>query len=745
MMVCGLLLCTVTCQSNHTPVVHFYVSPTLGSDSNPGNSSSFPFATLSKTANIITTLKNTISTTNTSFIVNLMPGTFILNSTLTIPRPTRLNDVQYSTVEWRALPGSKLGDVKIRGDVPLPISLWQVVNVNTNSWAHQMLPSNAKGNVLQCNLTLAGFKSSQIVPFRKTGFSYGNVDVGNELFIRGHAQTVARYPNKLTTQYVQQDVNSQMMVDVYMNVGMTNGTNEMSFNSTLCPNRDCWSMEKYPFAFGYWYYDWAGGVEDISSITSNGNVVFKSTKVGYGIKSNQRFFLVNFISELDQPGEYVIIDDTVYYWPLSPLQQDDDVMISVADTLISISANAQIFDSLDFSMTRGSAIVSTSNSNIVVKNCRVTCTGNYGLRLSSCSNCQILSNTISEVGQGGISISGGDRKTLTPSNSLVANNTIFDFSRIGKTYRAAVNFNGVTVTVTHNELFNADHTAILWGGNNHEISFNKIYDVCKSTADAGAIYSGRDWTMRDNVIKHNFLFRVQGPGLYGTSCIYLDDMFSSATVFGNVMFQCYRGLLLGGGRNNMVMNNIFINSTYSMAVDDRGLVWADSKEIMANLLTMPYNNSVWSAAYPELTHILDENPMAPVGNKVQWNLVTTSATKTQISQPNIRIYSIYANNTFDVPLSVFVDPSNMNFNLVSGNIYENNMNLYNFTKIPFHDIGLLKYVPPPSPPSVNSVVRPRVSNSTRSVSLTTTTLGRSCSMFILMMNIVVMIGVILFM
>ncbi|KAG2373104.1 hypothetical protein C9374_012836 [Naegleria lovaniensis] len=131
---------------------------------------------------------------------------------------------------------------------------------------------------------------------------------------------------------------------------------------------------------------------------------------------------------------------------------------------------------------------------------------------------------------------------------------------------------------------------------------------------------------------------------------------------------------------------------------------------------MPYNNSLWSSMYPELTRILDENPMAPVGNKVQWNLVTTSSAKTQISQPNIQIYSTYANNTFDVPSSIFVDPSIMNFNLISGNVYENQWALYHFTKIPFDDIGLLKNGNPTPSVSVkpmrsaqNSTKNPRAS------------------------------------
>ena len=36
-------------------------------------------------------------------------------------------------------------------------------------------------------------------------------------------------------------------------------------------------------------------------------------------------------------------------------------------------------------------------------------------------------------------------------------------------------------------------------------------------------YLGRDWTMRGNVIRYNFIHHASGPGLFGAGVIYLDD------------------------------------------------------------------------------------------------------------------------------------------------------------------------------------------------------------------------------
>ncbi len=39
------------------------------------------------------------------------------------------------------------------------------------------------------------------------------------------------------------------------------------------------------------------------------------------------------------------------------------------------------------------------------------------------------------------------------------------------------------------------------GGNDHEVAYNEIYRVCTQTGDAGAVYMGRNLTMRGTVIR----------------------------------------------------------------------------------------------------------------------------------------------------------------------------------------------------------------------------------------------------
>ncbi|KAG2373017.1 hypothetical protein C9374_012960 [Naegleria lovaniensis] len=730
--------------SNSTFEIHLFVSPTKGNDLFSGNSTQFPFATLDKASSMVTLLKNSKLTLNTSIYVNLMPGTFYLNSTLVIPRPSKFND-QFSPVTWRPIPGSSRGDVNITGGISLPPYMWKKVTLDEHASIYEMLPLGARGKVYQCNLTLLS-PSVIATPFKVSGRMDGKASAGSELFFRDFPQTVARYPNKLNTQY---ESNPSLVLDVYMKTA-SKGTNSFLFNSTSCPNKSKWSKEQNGYAFGYWKDDYSDSVEGIQNIDANGTVVLRNVVADGSIASGSNFYLVNFLSELDQAGEYILQDNVLYFWPPAPIEHENDVVLSLTETLVQVNAHAQIFDSLEFGFVRGNAIYSWNSHYIVVNNSIISNVGAIGLSLLGCRNCLVTNNEIFQIGKGGVIVTGppSDRAKLIPSNNFISNNLIHSFSRVGKVYRPAVRIEGVGAKVTHNYFFNGDHAALMLIGNNHEVSFNKIHDVVKTSDDAGAIYMGRDWTTRGNVVKYNFIYRVRGL-TWGAACIYLDDVFSSAIVFGNVLYDCNRGVIVGGGRHNQVQNNIFIRNWSSIRIDARGLQWNDDewrRSIWNNLWAVPFNSSLWEQAYPELARILDGNPFEPFGNVVSNNLVTESFTANHVVQPYTDMYSVYTNNTFNVSMSIFMNVSELNFNLIPGNIYEGNWTFYNFTKIPFDDIGLLSEkrepIPPPPPPRPSpkpslspkkslSNNRPLVSMSKRSVSKASS-LGRLVSNFKLM-------------
>ena len=195
-------------------------------------------------------------------------------------------------------------------------------------------------------------------------------------------------------------------------------------------------------------------------------------------------------------------------------------------------------------------------------------------------------------------------------------------------YRPAIAISGVGNRAAHNLIDNAPHMAIGFGGNDHVIEFNEIHSVCYESNDAGAIYAGRNWTMRGTVIRYNYLHHINGFEGRGCVGVYLDDMYCGTTIAGNLFYKVTCAAFIGGGRDNTIENNIFVDCKPAVHVDARGLGWAHampeelSKEgrEKGTLNGIRYNEPPYSTRYPKLVSILDDDPASPTGNLVARNV-----------------------------------------------------------------------------------------------------------------------------
>jgi hypothetical protein len=190
-----------------------------------------------------------------------------------------------------------------------------------------------------------------------------------------------------------------------------------------------------------------------------------------------------------------------------------------------------------------------------------------------------------------------------------------------------------------------------FGGNDHVIEFNEMHSVCYESNDAGAIYTGRNWTMRGTVIRNNYLHHIHGFEGRGCVGVYLDDMFCGTEISGNLFYRVTRAAFIGGGRDCLVKNNLFVDCNPSLHIDARALGWAhghsdawvkEGRE-KGTLSGIRYKEPPYSERYPELVTILDEEPAAPRGNKVhtnvsfggKWDGVHGSARKYQTIENNL--------------------------------------------------------------------------------------------------------------
>jgi hypothetical protein len=347
----------------------------------------------------------------------------------------------------------------------------------------------------------------------------------------------------------------------------------------------------------------------------------------YEIRKGQWFYAENALCELDRPGEWYLDPETgiLYFWPPAPLSSGQAVVSIVRDPFQLNNVSHVAFRGFLIEAGRGSAIIIKGGSNVRVVGCSIRNMGNWGVKVYSGTKHGVVGCDIYQTGQGGIHLEGGDRKTLTPAGLYADNNHVHHTARWDPVYQQGITAFGVGNRVTHNLIDHVPHVAIGFTGNDQVIEYNEIHSAVFQSNDAGAIYTSppdETWSMRGHRIRYNYLHDIHGFQGKGCNGVYLDDCFSSADISCNIFYDMVTAILIGGGRDNMITNNMFIKCSSAFSIDARGLGWAKSVGEFATkeLISLNYKQPPWSARYPELVNILEDEPLAPKGNVVGRNI-----------------------------------------------------------------------------------------------------------------------------
>lgn len=503
------------------------------------------------------------------------------------------------------------GQVRISGGRKL--TSWQPV---TDPNVKARLPEEVRDRVRQTSL-----KDEGITDFGSPGGG------GLELFFDDRPMTLARWPNDGFTHIA--DILGEQPTTIHGIPGDKVG--KFVFEGDR-PMR--WIGEKDPWVHGYWFWDWSDQRHPLASIDSQKRILeVKPPYHNYGYRRGQWFYGFNLLCELDQPGEWYLDRETGILYFLPSLEKAAEVdaaltsgrpAVSVLQTLFRV-ADAQhvTLSGLILEHARGTMIEIRNCRQVAVEDCLLRNGGGWGVRVEGGERCAVRRTRLYLLGEGGVSLNGGDRPTLTPSQHEVADCEISEYGRIYPMYRAGVSIGGVGQRVLHNHIHHAPHQAIGFSGNDHLIAFNEIHHVCLESNDAGAVYSGRDWTMRGTRVEKNYFHDIQGFQNRGCMGVYLDDMFCGTVIADNIFVRVTRAAFIGGGRDNLVENNLFIDCTPAVHVDARAMGWASyhvDTTMTERLRAMPYQNALWAGRYPELPPILEQEPAAPRGNVIRRNL-----------------------------------------------------------------------------------------------------------------------------
>jgi parallel beta-helix repeat protein len=208
------------------------------------------------------------------------------------------------------------------------------------------------------------------------------------------------------------------------------------------------------------------------------------------------------------------------------------------------------------------------------------------------------------------------------------------------------------------------------------------------TSDAGAFYIGRDYSERGNVVRFNYFHEL---GKADVQAIYLDDFASGTTVYGNVVYKAARGVLIGGGRDNVIRNNVFAEcSKHSVHLDARGLGWArkffdgSNTTLTDRLKAVNHTQPPYSIRYPRLVGLYDGNPALPEGNVIANNISYRGTWLDLANGLTSKDLTLDGNLVDGDP--GFVDYSRQNFQLKA----DSPAFLMGFKRIPLEKIGIYR-------------------------------------------------------
>ncbi|MGN0998148.1 MAG: Ig-like domain-containing protein, partial [Faecousia sp.] len=706
--------------------MQLYVSPN-GDDSAAGTFLA-PLKTLEGARNKIREIKASSGLPEGGITVNLRAGDYkILEDSFRLEAQD--SGEEGKPIVYQAYPGET---VTITGNAEAKGSDFQQV---TDEEILARLPESVRDQVLVYDVTeKLGLTSFSPIP--KNGYGWPDQPSALNITVDGEAQTLSRYPNdgfvKIDTAYstgfIPRNHQSNPDGSCPECTKANDGTRipcqygEDTFaeqaggvwgSKALASKYDLWKQETDIWTFGYFRWDWADDNCGISKVELDGEYL-KLTGAQpsrYGVNSGMKFYAYNLLCEIDQPGEWYLDRDTgkLYLYPTKDISSST-VELSIMGQPFIYAENAQYiqFKNLDISKGNSHGIQMVDCNNMLVAGCDFSdlgqravvigeiisadayeklCVGSRGGHDNIVQSCNIV-----RTGQGGVFLAGGNRYTLTEANSKVVNCYFNDYAVIKRTYSPAIQLSGVGLEASNNKIENAPHMAIGFDGNENIIKNNDISNVCYETSDSGAIYSVRRWSFRGNVITNNYIHDMVPRGGIGSAAVYLDDLMAGTEVSNN-LFVNISGYttLIGGGRDNIITNNIQINYNNDgkgLDYDARGLGWAyyhaasPDGTCYAEWLALKNNPKLdtakWQEKYPELMNMsLELNSsnvciegQKPAGAVITGNLLVGVANPFGNINSNVTsMGTVKENESFVAGTDIgFEDPDALNFNVKEDSI-----------------------------------------------------------------------------
>jgi len=641
----------------------------LGNDNNPGTLLK-PLATPEGARNLLRKQREKNKNQETPVTVFIHGGTYDLTSTFALG----MNDGGSAThpVKWTSYGGEK---VILSGGKTVSPELFKPISDPSIS---SKLTSDAASKVLELDIRKAGI--TRIGKHQQYGHALPVIPAAIELFFNHEPMTLARYPNQ-----------GFIRIGKVKDAGSVPRTGDKSnrgavFNYTDDRHKK-WAGLSNTWIQGTLNYGFADDYNPIAAIDTINQTVKLGKPHLYGVGAGQDFqsyVAINILEELDMPGEWYLNEAAgkLYLWPPAPMKGADIKLSVLEEPVVALEGVQHLrLSGIIIEAGRGIGLYMENCSYTEVAGCTIRNVGTTGIvmgqgaklldenssvddyvgipvsrQVGSFQNHiyrnttwnrnaghhnRILSCDVYNTGSGGIMLSGGDKKTLTPGNTTVENCRISLYNRRNKFTFAGIRVDGCGNRIAHNEIFNSDWHGIFVHGNEHIFEFNHIHDVTLNSNDTSPWYIGRNPSDRGNIVRYNFFDHCGNKNRMNMG-IYCDDSSSDVLIYGNVfndMLTDHGVLFSNTGWQLVMKNNIVINPLAHTAITSANYyTWAAPQAaqmfgengIIRNRLTkdIDFQSPPYSTKYPALLTYLDVitpgkewQSMRARGNVLEGNLI----------------------------------------------------------------------------------------------------------------------------
>jgi hypothetical protein len=682
----------------------YFISPS-GSDKNNGSIKA-PFATIERARDAVR--EDKLKSPESSYTVYLREGIYNINKSIEFDERDIFKDEE--PLIFRSYKNEK---VIISGGILIPENKISSV---TDTMISRRFITRVKNNILQIDYSGININEGKILPH---GFGRPYTNTQMELFGTENAYYLGRWPNNGYVSYNKViDAGSAPSQGDYSNRGAI-----IEYDSKRVER---WIRAEEPWIAGFFHYGFADDAVAIKKIDKEKKQITTAMPTYYGFSAGESFnsfYGFNILEEIDLPGEYFVDkkNKKIYFFPYENEDFSNLSLSIIEEPLLAIENSSYIyFQNIFFECTRGMGAYIEGGSDIHFTSCTfrnigtaAICFG-QGVDESGKPASRSLGNfkeylytnqtwdrksgkdhliddcEIYNTGAGGIILGGGNRITLERGNNRVSNCSIYNFNRYEKTYRGAVNVDGVGNVIDHNDISNCPGVAIHLNGNEHLIEYNIFSDAVTDGHDMGVIYYGRNPSEQGNVIRYNY-FHHNGNKDGTIMSVYHDDGACGMSVYGNVFYKPGNvAVMIGGGNDISYRNNIFIDAPIAFHIDNRLQNWGKEEFIDNNgvynkrLSEVSIDKLPYSDAYPNLAKYWSDNLGFPKRNIIENNLFVKVS---QIHNGSPEWVKMENNLVFNSDPG-FESFSRMNFKLKNDS--EVFTKLSDFENIPFEKMGRQK-------------------------------------------------------